>query len=557
MIESKYVYKKIPDIESIKEISSNFNINQYVAAILIQNLGFDINKIQEFLEPKLEKLYDPFLIKGMDKAVDIILNYIKNNDKILIYGDYDVDGITGVAVLYNFLVDNFNINNNLYYKCANRFNEGYGLSKETIDFAVENNINLIITVDCGTKDYEMIKTAKNLGINIIVTDHHEFGDGENLADVILNNKSKDEDNIYPFKELSGCGIVFKLIQGLTKSCNLNSNIPYNYLDLVGLSTSCDLVPLLDENRILLYYGIDKINKNPQIGIKSLLTILNKNIISNEDLLFKVGPCINAPGRISNAEICVKLFITKDENEANELAVLIREEHNNRKKICSDIINDILDKIDNNSNLKSTVLYKEGWPIGVLGIIAIRCIEKKNVPTIILTNKDNEYVIGSVRSIQGLNILKVLSHCSDYIERFGGHEMAAGLLLKKEKLDDFIKTFESNVDEVLKTADCTKKIEINIKIPLSKIDRNLFLSLIKLAPFGIGNKGPLFMSNVTIIKCDYYYSDTYFTMLDKNNNEYLGFYRGSKIKITGNVQIVYNIMYKRNVILNIVDIKILI
>ena len=376
MIESKYVYKKIPDIESIKEISSNFNINQYVAAILIQNLGFDINKIQEFLEPKLEKLYDPFLIKGMDKAVDIILNYIKNNDNILIYGDYDVDGITGVAVLYNFLVDNFNINNNLYYKCANRFNEGYGLSKETIDFAVENNINLIITVDCGTKDYEMIKTAKNLGINIIVTDHHEFGDGENLADVILNNKSKDEDNIYPFKELSGCGIVFKLIQGLTKSCNLNSNIPYNYLDLVGLSTSCDLVPLLDENRILLYYGIDKINKNPQIGIKSLLTILNKNIISNEDLLFKVGPCINAPGRISNAEICVKLFITKDENEANELAVLIREEHNNRKKICSDIINDILDKIDNNSNLKSTVLYKEGWPIGVLGIIAIRCIEKK-------------------------------------------------------------------------------------------------------------------------------------------------------------------------------------
>lgn len=556
MVESKYVYKEIPNIDSIKEISNKFNINQYIAAVLIQNLSYNVDKIHDFLEPSLEKLYDPFLIKGMDKAVDIILNYIQNNDKILIYGDYDVDGITGVAVLYNFLVDNFNINNNLYYKCANRFNEGYGLSKETIDFAVENNINLIITVDCGTKDYEMIKIAKNLGITVIVTDHHEFGDEENLADVILNNKDKSEDNIYPFKELSGCGMVFKLIQGLTKKYNLNNNIPYNYLDLVALSTSCDLVPLVDENRVLLYFGINKINKNPQIGIKALLNILNKTIISNEDLLFKVGPCINAPGRISNAEICVNLFTTKDEEEANNLAVLIREEHNNRKKICSDIINDILDKIDNNNNSKSTVLYKEGWPIGVLGIIAIRCIEKKNVPTIILTNKDDEYIIGSVRSIQGLNILKVLSTCSEYIERYGGHEMAAGLLLKKDKLNDFISAFESNVDKILKTVDCVKKIEVNIKVPLSKVDKDMFLSLIKLAPFGIGNKGPLFMSNVNIIRCDYYYSDTYFTLKDKNNNEYLGFYRGSKINITGNVQIVYNIMCKRNILLNIVDLKIL-
>jgi len=199
MIELKYVYKEIPNIESIKVISNKFNINQYIAAILIQNLGFDVDKIYDFLEPSLEKLYDPFLIKGMNKAVDMILNYIQNSEKILIYGDYDVDGITGIAVLYNFLIDNFNVSNNLYYKCANRFNEGYGLSKETIDFAVENNIKLIITVDCGTKDYEMIKLAKKLGINIIVTDHHEFGDEENLADVILNNKDKSEDNIYPFK----------------------------------------------------------------------------------------------------------------------------------------------------------------------------------------------------------------------------------------------------------------------------------------------------------------------------------------------------------------------
>lgn len=556
MIELKYEYKDIPDVESIKEVSNVFNIDKYIAAILIQNIGFDINKIRKFLEPKLEDLHDPFLINGMNKAVDIILNYIKNNKKILIYGDYDVDGITGVAVLYNFLIDNFNIGDKLYFKCANRFNEGYGLSKETIDFAVENNINLIITVDCGTKDYDMIRLAKGLGIDIIVTDHHEFGDEENIADVILNNKNKDEDNIYPFKELSGCGIVFKLIQALTKRCNLNDNIPYNYLDLVSLSTSCDLVPLVDENRVLLYYGIDKINKNPQIGIKALLNILNKNFISNEDLLFKVGPCINAPGRISNAEICIKLFITKDEEEAKNLALLVREEHNNRKKICLDIINDILDKIDTKDNSKSTVLYKEEWPIGVLGIIAIRCIEKKNVPTLILTNKDDNYIIGSVRSINGLNILNILESCSEYIERYGGHEMAAGLLLKKDKLNDFINCFENKVKEVLKTVDCVKKIDINIKVPLSKINKDMFLSLIKLAPFGIGNKAPIFMSNATIIRCDYYYSDTFFTIVDKDNNEYIGFYRGSRINITGNVQIVYNFMHKKNIFLNIIDLHLL-
>ena len=556
MIRYDYTYIPIPQKEKIQDISERFSLNKYIAAILIQKLGYNIELTEKFLKPDLKNLHDPFLIKDIDKALDIIEKYIKNNKKILIFGDYDVDGVTGVSVLYNFLVDNFNIKDNLEFKCANRFNEGYGLSNEVVEYAKENNLQLIITVDCGTKDYETIKLAKSYGLDVIVTDHHEFGNEANEADVIINNKNPSEYNLYPFRELSGCGIVFKLIQALARRFNIPEENTFKYLDLVALSTSCDLVPLIDENRILLHYGLNKINNNAQIGIKALLECLNKYTISNEDLLFKVGPTINAPGRISNAEICVKLFTTSDVNEAKILAEQIKQEHTDRKKICLDISNEILDKIDVNDNEKSTVLYKDGWHIGVLGIIAIRCIEKKNVPTIILTNKDDDYIIGSVRSISGLNILKVLDSCSNTLERYGGHELAAGLSLRRNNLDNFITSFKQNISSVLENFDCKKKLEINIKIPLCKIDKEFFLSLIQLSPFGIGNQGPLFMSTCKIIKYEYYYNDTFFFIKDKNNNTFNGFYKNKKINITGDVCIVYKVMFKKEILLNIIDIQII-
>ena len=420
-----------------ESLSKSLGVSKIISNLLVQRGIDSFNKSKNFFRPSLANLHDPFLMKDMKKAVDRISNAILQKQKILIYGDYDVDGTTSVAMLYSFL-KKYAESIDYYIPC--RYSEGYGVSIKAIDYASENNFDLIIALDCGITAIEQVKHAKSLNIDFIICDHHNPDKTVPNAVAILNPKQID--CAYPYNELSGCGVGFKLIQAYCIQNNIVFDEITGYLDLVAVSIAADIVPVTNENRILAYYGLKLINTQPRLSIKTLLgDSLGDKTVEMSDLSFTIAPRINAAGRINHAKKAVEILIENEYSELKQKAVDIENNNILRKNLDRDITSEALEMLDNTK--KTNIVYKKGWHKGVVGIVASRLIEKSYKPTIVFS-EENGVLTGSARSVRGFNIYEAISNSSKYCEKFGGHKYAAGLTVKKENIIKFINFFENEV-----------------------------------------------------------------------------------------------------------------
>jgi len=452
--------------------------------------SFDSSK--DFFRPQLAHLHDPFLMKGMDKAVKRITEAIEWHERILVYGDYDVDGTTSVAVVYSFLKKHYN--GQLEFYIPHRYREGYGISKAGIDYAHANGFTLLITLDCGIKSVELIAYAQSFGIDVIVCDHHTPDEQLPPALAILN--PKQEDCNYPYKELSGCGIGFKLVSALVKQWNLPEEEAYEYLDLVATSIAADIVPMDGENRVLAFYGIQKVNEAPSLGIKTLKDMAGVNRpLSIADLVFVIGPRVNAAGRMDDARKAVELFIEPDPEKILLLAEALQSDNYDRKEIDKSITEEALALIQNDDTMvmrKSTVLYQSHWHKGVVGIVASRLIDYYYRPTIVLT-LSNDKVTGSARSVSGFNIYEAIHACRDLLENYGGHFYAAGMTMHPDNVEDFVAKFEEVVAQSIPAELLIPEIEIDADITLKDIKPAFYNIIKQFEPFGPTNLRPVFVT----------------------------------------------------------------
>ncbi|MGN6476839.1 MAG: single-stranded-DNA-specific exonuclease RecJ [Flavipsychrobacter sp.] len=452
--------------------------------------SFDSSK--DFFRPQLAHLHDPFLMKGMVKAVKRITEAIEWHERILVYGDYDVDGTTSVAVVYSFLKKHYN--GQLEFYIPHRYREGYGISKAGIDYAHANGFTLLITLDCGIKSVELIAYAQSFGIDVIVCDHHTPDAQLPPALAILN--PKQEDCNYPYKELSGCGIGFKLVSALVKQWNLPEEEAYEYLDLVATSIAADIVPMDGENRVLAFYGIQKVNDAPSLGIKTLKDMAGVNRpLSIADLVFVIGPRVNAAGRMDDARKAVELFIEPDPEKILLLAEALQSDNYDRKEIDKSITEEALALIQNDDTMvlrKSTVLYQSHWHKGVVGIVASRLIDYYYRPTIVLT-LSNDKVTGSARSVSGFNIYEAIHACRDLLENYGGHFYAAGMTMHPDNVEDFVAKFEEVVAQSIPAELLIPEIEIDADITLKDIKPAFYNIIKQFEPFGPTNLRPVFVT----------------------------------------------------------------
>lgn len=491
----RWIQKEIPSQEEVEKLSQAINVNHCLTSILIQRKIGEFETARNFFRPSLEHLHDPFLMKDMDKAIDRLKKAIDSNEKILIYGDYDVDGTTAVSLVYSYL-HNFYTNCEVYI--PDRYAEGYGVSLAGIEWAEQNGYTLIIALDCGIKSSELIDTARNKGIDFIICDHHLPDDNIPLAAAVLDPKRKDCN--YPYKELSGCGIGFKLIQAYAQR-HRDSHEIYQYLDLVAVSIASDIVPINGENRTLAHFGLKKLNENPSPGLKALREIAAiKNDLDVSGIVFTLGPRINAAGRVAHARAAVELLIAKTEEEANDLAGKVNIKNDLRKQFDSDITEEAIAMIEGDAALrsaKSTVLFKNTWHKGVIGIVAARCVEKYYRPTVILTESNNK-ITGSARSVNGFDLYKAIHECSDLLEKFGGHKYAAGLTLDIQNLELFQRRFEEVVSSTITEDMLTPVIEIDMPLNFDTITPKFLNVLKQMAPFGPESQRPVFQaSNVYV------------------------------------------------------------
>ncbi len=492
----------------VQHLSEVLNIDTTLANLLAQRDIKTYDEAKSFFRPSLNDLHDPFLMNDMKVAVERIEAAIRNEEKVLIYGDYDVDGTTAVALVYSFLSNYYD---NIEYYIPDRYDEGYGISYKSIDYAAENNFSLVIVLDCGIKAVEKIAYAKSKGVDYIIGDHHR--PGEILPDAVAVLDPKRIDSTYPFDELSGCGVGFKLVQAFAKKNNIPFKTIEKYLDLVVVSIASDIVKITGENRILAYYGLKLVNSNPRPGIEAILKFSNiskKNENTNgepaftknmtiSDLVFLVGPRINAAGRIEDAENSVKLLLANSLEEAEELAKQIDDFNTERKNLDFQITLEAHEMIKNDKKLleaSTTVVYNESWHKGVIGIVASRLIESFYRPTVVLT-KSNGLITGSARSVKDYDVYDAVDACSDLLEHFGGHKYAAGLSLKPENLVAFRKRFEEYVASTIQENMLTPEIEIDAKLCLNDINKKFFRILKQFAPFGPGNMSPVFMTENVI------------------------------------------------------------
>lgn len=488
---------------TVETLSKAINVNPTLANMLASR-GIDtFQKAKEFFRPDLDKLHDPFLMKDMDEAVKRLDQAVKNREKILVYGDYDVDGTTSVAMMYGFLKGFYP---NVDFYIPDRYKEGYGISERGVRFAAENNFTLVVSLDCGIKAIDKVALAKVLGVDFIICDHHTPGEILPPAIAILDPKRKD--CLYPYKELSGCGVGFKLIQAYASFLGEDASQVMGYLDLLAISIAADIVPITGENRILAYYGIERLNNNPRPGIKAL--ILRSKIekeIGISDIVFKIGPRINASGRLEHAKASVELLISKSLEDALARAELVDTVNTARKNFDENITKEAISMIENLElveQLKTTVLFKEDWHKGVIGIVASRCIEKFYRPTIILT-ESNSKATGSARSVYNFDIYEAIAECSDLLEQFGGHKYAAGLTLSVENVPAFQARFEEVVSARIADIHMKPVLEIDDEILLDQINYKFYNILKQMAPFGPGNPEPIFTvrqvyaENVRVLK----------------------------------------------------------
>lgn len=488
--EKKWEAKKSPNPEIVKSLKEALNVKEWLAILIAQRGITTFDEAKNYFNPTHQKTHDPFLMKGMDKVASRLENAINSKENILIYGDYDVDGTTSVALVYRYLKS---LTSNLFWYVPDRFNEGYGISKEGIDYAIENKVSLMIALDCGIKEIEMAKYAKSNQIDLVICDHHTPGDQLPDAFAILNPKQTDCP--YPYKELSGCGIGFKLIQGHHQQFTSGRD-PFELIDLVAVSIASDIVPITGENRILAARGLNKINENALIPFKALLQNLQLDKKLNiTDLVFIIGPRLNASGRMEHARKTVEYLISDTPNNAAKALLGIDQRNNKRKKLDEDIAIQALDIInasDELKNRKTTVLYNDNWHKGVIGIVASRLTEFFYRPTIILSN-NNGILSGSARSVKGFNIYEAISSCADLLDQFGGHQYAAGLSLKKENFEKFSRKFEQVVAETITEEQLTPVIEYDLELDVNSINMSLAQTIERFAPFGPGNMRPVFMS----------------------------------------------------------------
>ena len=481
------------DEEKVEALQRSLTISKVLCKILVQR-GIDtFNKAKNYFRPQLSHLHDPFLMKDMDKAVDRILSAIKENEKILVFGDYDVDGTTSVACMYRFLKKKLQPQNIEFY-IPHRYREGYGISKMGIDFAKENNFMLIISLDCGIKSIDLIAYAKTLGLDFIVCDHHLPDDVLPPAIAILNPKQKDCN--YPYKELCGCGVGFKLITALSQRLNIPENEYLSYLDLVATAIAADIVQLTGENRALAFYGLKKINENPCAGIKALMQLSGvKTKFNINNVVFIIAPRVNAAGRMDDARKAVLMFVEDDFNNALEYAEMLHSDNIDRKDADSTITEEALSIIDGDEILmkrKSTVLFRSHWHKGVVGIVASRLIEKYYRPTVVLT-QSGEVVSGSARSVTGFNLYEAIHACREHLIGYGGHFSAAGLTMLPGSVEAFSNKFEEIVESIIEPHLLIPEIIIDAEINFKNLTKGFYNIITQMEPFGPENMRPVFIT----------------------------------------------------------------
>lgn len=498
MIEKRWNKKSLGRQQEVDALAACLNIDVSISQLLVQRGVHNFDDAKDFFRPDLNKLHSPFEMKDMDKAIERIENAVALKEKILIFGDYDVDGTTAVSLVYSFLKELLPAGVIIDYYIPDRYSEGYGISFKGIDFARENNFKLIIALDCGIKSLDKIDYANEYGVDFIICDHHRPGDELPKASAVLDPKRTDCN--YPYKELTGCGIGFKLMQAWCEKHKIDLARIYNYLDLAAVSIAADIVPITGENRILAYHGIKRLNEAPRPGIKAILEVANiKRELSIGDVVFVIGPRINAAGRLETGKKAVELLISETPEEALGIGQHIQKTNVDRQQLDKTITTEALMMIEHNGwqNRKSTVLYKTTWHKGVIGIVASRLTEKYYRPTIMLTSS-NGVVTGSARSVKDFDVYEAIEACNDLLVQFGGHKYAAGLTLNEEHVDAFIDKFEKVVSSTIPDELLIPEIEIDAEIHLSDINPKFVRILKQFAPFGPENMNPVFVSRN--IKC---------------------------------------------------------
>lgn len=490
--ECKWILKEPADPEKVTRLATEVGIDRVLAELLVKRGVETFEEARSFFRPDLSNLHDPFLMKDMDRAVERVRKAIVSGEKILVYGDYDVDGTTAVALVYSFLK---RFTSNIDFYVPDRNDEGYGVSLKGVDWAHQNGFTLIITLDCGIKAIEKTEYASERGIDMIICDHH-LPDAELPAAVAVLDP-KREDCSYPFDDLSGCGVGFKLVQAYSQRYNVPFESLIPLLDYLVVSIASDLVSVVGENRVLAHFGLKQLNDSPRAGLFAMITLskLDPGHVTIDDIVFKIGPRINAAGRMETGRLAVELLTSDDLDSAMEIGEKINENNNERKSIDREITQEALEMVQNGQCLSwqnATIVYNPNWNKGVVGIVASRLVEAFYKPTIVLT-KSNGFVTGSARSIQGLDLYEAIENCSDLLENFGGHVYAAGLTLKEENLAEFSERVNRFIGEKVTEEMMTPVIELDAKLDFARITPKFFRILKQFQPFGPGNNNPLFLT----------------------------------------------------------------
>ena len=471
------------------QLVAELGFSPVICLLLVQRGITSIEEAKKFFKPSLNDLHDPFLMPDMDKAVRRLNKALGNKEKILIYGDYDVDGTTAVSLVFKYLRP---YSSNLDFYIPDRYDEGYGISYKGIDYAAENGVSLVISLDCGIKAIEKIEYAKEKGIDFIICDHHM--PDATLPDAVAVLDAKRSDSIYPYEHLSGCGVGFKFMQAFAKSNNFPFSDLEKLLELTAVSIASDIVPITGENRILAYYGLKQLNSNPSRGLKGIIDIcgLTGKEITISDIVFKIGPRINASGRMMNGKEAVELLLSKDSASAREKSESINQYNEERRELdkkITDEANAVIDEVENMDDRKAIVVYNPGWHKGVIGIVASRLTEKYYRPAVVLT-KSSELITGSARSVTGFDIYKAIESCRDLLENFGGHTYAAGLSMKVENVPEFHRRFEAYVETHILPEQTSAILNIDAQIDFKDITHKFHHDLKKFNPFGPDNTKPL-------------------------------------------------------------------
>jgi len=540
----RWTLKPIPEKSRVRQLSESLGVDFPIARLLVQRGVENFDQAKAFFRPQLQDLHDPFLMKDMDKAVARIQRALSNKERILVYGDYDVDGTTSVALLASYLEGK---TSEITTYIPDRFTEGYGVSQQGIDYAFDNGLSLIIALDCGVKAIEKVQYAKDKGIDFIICDHHRPADKLPPAVAVLDPKRSDCD--YPFKELCGCGVSFKLIQALGQKYNESIEDLMPYLDLVATAIGADIVPVVAENRILSYYGLKVLNSNPRPGFQALIEEFKKSVLTLTDVVFVIAPRINAAGRMKHGNYAVSLLKETDLKQAKLAAQEIETFNSKRRTLDQETTKQALMQIEKDDaiNKATTVVYNPNWNKGVIGIVASKLIETHYRPTLVFT-KSGDLLTASARSVRGFDVYTALQNCAAFIEQFGGHKYAAGLSIKESNYTAFKAAFESEVAKTLPTQLKTPELLIDAELELVDITPKFYRILKQFAPFGPQNMSPVFTTNAV---CDSGYGkcvgqdNKHLKISVQQNNSRpvnsIGFGLGSKLNLVKNGAL-FNIAY---------------